>query len=158
MTAEEKVGKLLIQKHKTLSVAESCTGGLLANRLTNISGSSKYFVGGVLVYANSAKIKLLKVSALLIKKHGAVSPNVAKQMAKSTRTILKTDFGISITGIAGPRGGTKNKPVGLTYIAVASHKQVLCREFHFKGSRLTIKKLAAESALEMLLKQLQPNE
>jgi len=151
MTLEEKIAKVLSRKNKTLSVAESCSGGLLGHRLTNIAGSSKFFCGGVIVYANTAKSKLLGVSPALIKKHGAVSAPVAKRMALSVRKLLKTNFGVSITGLAGPSGGTPEKPVGLTYIAVANAKTTTCKEFHFKGSRLKIKASATQSALKLLL-------
>ncbi len=151
MTLEQKVGELLKKNRQTLSVAESCSGGLLGHRLTNIAGSSKYFLGGVIVYANKTKIKLLGVEPCLINKFGAVSQPVAKEMATNVRKILKTDFGISITGIAGPTGGTKEKPVGLTYIAVASSRKIMCQEFYFKGPRLAIKTQATESALKLLL-------
>lgn len=152
ISIEKKIATILTRKNKTVSVAESCSGGLLGHRLTNVAGSSKYFMGGVLVYANAAKSKLLGVSPALIKKHGAVSTPVAEKMADSVRKLLKTDYGISITGIAGPSGGSKDNPVGLTYIAVANSKKVLCKEFHFKGSRLSIKTSATQSALELLLK------
>lgn len=154
MNIENQIAKRLIRKHKTVSVAESCSGGLLAHRLTNISGSSQYFIGGVLVYANTAKSLLLKVSPALLKEHGAVSRPVAEKMAMTVRKILKSDFGISITGIAGPSGGTKDKPVGLTYIAVARQGKVICEEYRFKGTRLNIKTAAVNSALRMLAKYL----
>lgn len=152
MTLEQKVGVLLKKNRQTLCVAESCSGGLLGHRLTNVSGSSNYFLGGIIAYANKTKIKLLTVKPSLINKFGAVSRPVAKVMATSVRKILKTDFGISITGIAGPTGGTIEKPVGLTYIAVASTRKIVCQEFYFKGPRLAIKTQAAESALKLLLK------
>ncbi len=152
MSIEKEITSTLSRAKKTLSVAESCSGGLLGHRLTNIAGSSNYFYGGVIVYANSAKIKLLSVSPHLIKSHGAVSAPVAKKMAQGVRKLLGTDFGISITGIAGPSGGTKDKPVGLTYIAVANAKETICKEFHFKGSRLKIKTSATQAALKLLLK------
>ena len=151
MLLEQKIAQLLIQKNKTLAVAESCTGGLLANRLTNISGSSDYLEGGFIVYSNASKIKLLKISPAAIKNNGAVSDVVAQAMAASVRKILKTNFGVAITGIAGPTGGSKTKPVGLTFIAVATSQQILCKKFIFKGSRLQIKSQAATQALQLLL-------
>lgn len=157
MNLEQKIGIILTKQKKTLAVAESCSGGLLGHRLTNIAGSSNYFVGGVLVYANRAKTRFLGVSSHLLKKYGAVSQPVAHNMANSIRKILKTDFGISITGIAGPTGGTIQKPVGLTYIAVAKSKKTLCKEFHFKGSRQKIKTEATQSALKLLLKLINEN-
>ncbi len=150
MTIEKTIGMILARKRQTVCVAESCSGGLLGHRLTNIAGSSEYFNGGVIVYSNAAKTKLLNISPALLKKYGAVSAPVAEKMAKNVRKILRTNFGISITGIAGPSGGTKEKPVGLTFIAVANAKRVVCKEFHFKGSRLSIKTCATETALKLL--------
>ncbi len=151
MRIEEKITKILSNQKKTLAIAESCTGGLMANRLTNISGSSAFFWLGIIAYDNQAKVKLLKIPPLTIKKYGAVSFPVVKLMAKNVQKILNTDLGISITGIAGPSGGTKDKPVGLVFIAVANQQKVLSRQFYFKGSRLSIKDQAAQKALEMLL-------
>lgn len=150
MRTEQKIAKILLKKNKTLAIAESCTGGLLAHCLTNISGSSAFFWLGLIAYDNQAKVKLLKISPVIIKKYGAVSFSVAKLMAQNVRKILNTSFGISITGIAGPSGGTKTKPVGLVFIAVASKQKVLTQQFHFKGPRLSVKKQAADKALEML--------
>ncbi len=147
----KKIKDIFVKKNLTLAIAESCSGGLVSHLLTNISGSSKYFKGGFIVYANEAKIKLLRVPSSLITKHGAVSRPVAESMAQAVRKILKTDFGISITGIAGPTGGSKEKPVGLTYIAVAKQGKVICKEFRFKGTRIGIKNQAAQSALKLLL-------
>ncbi len=154
MILEEKIARLLKKKHQTVSVAESCSGGLLGHQLTNLPGSSKYFYGGVIVYSNAAKVKTLGVSADIIKKQGAVSAPVAQKMAEAVRKLFKTDFGISITGIAGPSGGTKDKPIGLTFIAVAKQKKILCRQFRFKGTRLNIKTLAVHSALRFLLEMI----
>lgn len=151
MTVKKKIAVLLSKQRQTLSVAESCSGGLLGHSLTNTAGSSNYFVGGVIVYSNQTKTKLLGVPPSLLKKYGAVSQPVAEYMALAIRKILKTDFGISITGIAGPTGGTKTKPVGLTYIAVAKQKEVFCRKYHFKGTRIRIKTAAVNSALQQLL-------
>ncbi len=152
MKIEEKVAQRLVKLKKTLATAESCSGGLLSHRLTNVSGSSQFFKGGIVAYSNEIKIKLLKVPSSLIKKHGAVSRQTASAMAQGARLNFKTDFGISITGIAGPTGGTKAKPVGLTYIAVSSNVKLEYIECHFKGSRLQIKKSAATMALQLFLK------
>lgn len=154
MYPEQKVAQILIKKKKTLAVAESCTGGLLSNRLTNIPGSSKYFQIGVIVYANRAKTNLLKVHKKTLQRYGAVSPQVAQAMSLGVKKLLKTDFGISITGIAGPSGGTKAKPVGLTFIAVTSREKTICKKYVFKGQRATIKSKAATKALQLLLDQL----
>jgi len=151
MRTEEKIAKILLKQNKTIAIAESCTGGLLANRLTNVSGASAFFWLGLIAYDNKAKIKLLNIPATLIKEHGAVSLPVAELMAQNVLKILNTHLGVSITGIAGPSGGTKAKPVGLVFIAVADQKKVLSRQFLFNGPRLSIKNQAANKALEMLL-------
>src|SRR3990167_3696143 len=118
MLIEKKIAQLLTAQKKTLSVAESCSGGLLCQRLTNIPGSSCFLKLGLVVYSNDAKIKFLKIFPQTLKKHGAVSQIVARQMAENVRKIFQTDFGIAITGIAGPGGGSVAKPVGLTFIAL----------------------------------------
>ena len=149
MLMEKKIAQLLIAQKKTLSVAESCSGGLLCHRLTNIPGSSNFLKLGLVVYSNDAKIKFLKISVPTLNKHGAVSEPIARQMAKNVRKIFQTDFGIAITGIAGPSGGNIRKPVGLTFIAVSTKKKTVCQKFFFKGNRLNIKSQAATQALKM---------
>ena len=141
---------LLIKKKKNIAVAESCTGGLLCNYLTQIPGSSKYFILGVVLYSNKAKEDVLKIPADIIAKKGAVSKDVAGLLAKSVRLIAKTDFGIGITGIAGPTGGSKEKPVGTVFIAIDAKNKKICKKFNFRGSRLAIRKRAALKALELL--------
>ena len=150
MRKAQIIAKKLLTQNKTIAIAESCTGGFLANNLTNISGSSAFFWLGIVAYDNTAKIKLLNISPSMIKKYGAVSLPVAKLMASNVRKILNTDFGIGITGIAGPTGGTKAKPVGLVFIAVANKNSILGQKFIFKGSRLSIKNQAANKAIDML--------
>jgi len=150
MQIEQRVSKKLIKAKKTLAIAESCTGGLLSNRLTNISGSSNFLKLAIVAYSNETKSRLLKVSRSVISKYGAVSTQTAVLMAKGVRRILNTDFGISITGIAGPTGGTKTKPVGLTYIAVSTKLEILCLECQFSGTRSRIKSQAATQALRIL--------
>ncbi len=150
MSLEEKIAQCLINGKKTLSLAESCTGGRLADLLTNVSGSSKFFKLGVIVYSNEAKVRLLKIRPVILKKHGAVSEQVAQLMARQVRRLQKTDFGIAITGIAGPTGGTSVKPVGLTYIAVAAKEKTLCLKYVFPGNRSQVKTQAARRALKML--------
>ncbi len=152
MLSEEKLLKALSAKKLTLSLAESCTGGLLANRLTNIPGSSKVFLLGVIAYANSAKFRLLKIPERTIQNYGAVSRPTARLMAEGARGLGGSDLGIGITGIAGPGGGSKNKPVGTVFIAVSSSRKTLAKKFLFTGSRLRIKKQAADLAIQMLLK------
>lgn len=128
-TLEDVIGKLLTMQNKTISIAESCTGGNIAKTLTNISGSSTYFMGSIVSYANDVKINLLNVSEEDIKSHGAVSQTVVEQMAKSTRTLMRTDYAISTSGIAGPTGGSDEKPVGTVWIAVASAEKTISKKF-----------------------------
>lgn len=151
MHFDSKTASTLVSQKRTIAIAESCTGGLLSNTLTNISGASAFFWLGVIAYDNKAKTKILKIPSSVIKKHGAVSLPVAKLMAHNVRKILNTDFGIGITGIAGPLGGTPTKPVGLVYIALATRQKTTVEEFRFKGSRSSIKQQAAQKALELLL-------
>jgi nicotinamide-nucleotide amidase len=145
-----QIHKRLIKNRKTVAVAESCTAGLLSTLLTQPSGSSQYFTLGVVTYSNKAKEIILKVPHSVIVKNGAVSKIVATTMAQSIRKIAKTDFGLSITGIAGPAGGTPNKPVGTVFIALDSKNKKVCKKFHFTGSRTTIRKNSALKALELL--------
>ena len=152
MRLEQKLAKQLIKTKKTLALAESCTGGLLANTLTNIPGSSAFLLLGIVAYDNAAKTKILKIPAPLLKKHGAVSAPVANLMAQNVRKILNTDYGIGITGIAGPAGGTKTKPIGLVYIAMSTKQNTIVQEFHFKGTRLQIKDQAVNAALKVVIK------
>jgi PncC family amidohydrolase len=152
MRLEEKVLKKFTQKGLTLALAESCTGGLIGDRLTNVPGSSDYFYLGITAYHNTAKTKILGVSPALIKKYGAVSAPVARAMAEGARKILKTDLALSVTGIAGPAGATKTKPVGLVFIALSSRSRTIAKQFLFKGNRLAIKKQTAQTALKMLAK------
>lgn len=153
-TMEKVVAVLLSMKNLTISVAESCTGGLISNKLTDISGSSSYFKRGIIAYSNDAKVELLKVPEEAIKTFGAVSREVAEEMASGVRRLSKTDLGLSVTGIAGPTGGTLQKPVGLVYVAISSVERTLCKEFRFSGDRLKIKEQTAQSALDFLRRYL----
>lgn len=153
-TLEEIAGKLLLKKKRTVAVAESCTGGLISSLLTNIPGSSGYFREGLIAYSNEVKIRDLGIPLENIKKYGAVSPQVAAKMANGIRKKASADIGIGVTGIAGPGGGTKTKPVGLVYIALASKNRIICEQFNFAGSRLEIKSQAARSALDLLRKNI----
>lgn len=132
----------------TISTAESCTGGLVASRLTDISGASNYFKGGIVAYSNEIKKNVLKVTTL--DEFGAVSSQTALEMAKNVREIFKTTFGISTTGVAGP-SMSENKAVGTVFIAIAGENLSEVREFHFKGSRTEIKSQAADEALKILM-------
>lgn len=151
---EEEVGELLTSRYLTLATAESCTGGLIAHRITNISGSSKYFERGVITYSNSSKMELLKVPEDMLEKYGAVSAETARAMAAGVRELAKTDLGLGVTGIAGPTGGTPDKPVGLVYIGLADGKDVEIFEFKFKGNRADIKHQTSEAALKILINYL----
>jgi len=147
---EQVIGKLLLKKKKTLSIAESCTGGLLADRITDIPGSTKYFQIGVVTYSNESKNKVLNIPIETIKEHGAISRQVANLMAKNVRLLGRSDIGIGISGIAGPTGGTKKKPVGLVYISLSTKDKTLCKEYRFLGQRNIIKFKATQAALNMI--------
>jgi competence/damage-inducible protein CinA-like protein len=153
-TMEEVVGRRLAITGFTLSVAESCTGGLIAQRLTNVPGSSKYFLEGVVTYSNQSKTRLLGVDKKLIKEFGAVSQQVARDMARGVRHKAKTDFGLAVTGIAGPDGGTEEKPVGLVYIALADDAHTEHKRFVIPGDRELIRWRASQAALDMLRRRL----
>jgi len=148
----KQIHNFLLKNRKTVAVAESCTGGLLSNLLTHIPGSSQYFTLGLVVYSNATKRTILKIPASVIYNKGAVSGSVAKAMARGVRKIANSDFGIGITGIAGPTGGTLQKPVGTVFIAIASKNKKTCQRFKFTGRRLTIRKKAALKSLELLKK------
>ena len=148
------VAQLLSSHNMTLAVAESCTGGLLGKMITDISGSSRYFWGGVISYSNQAKQQLLGVRSATLNNHGAVSRATALEMAQGVKRMAGTHLGVAITGIAGPDGGSTEKPVGLVYIAVVGDNLEQVREMHFVGSRDAIRMLSAKSALDLLRLQL----
>jgi nicotinamide-nucleotide amidase len=151
---EEVVGKMLRKSGKTLSVAESCTGGLISERLTDISGASSYFIESAVTYANEAKIRNLNVSPDIIEKHGAVSSEVAEAMAKGIRERSGTDFAISVTGIAGPDGGSIEKPVGLVFIGYADKDKIKSFRILIPGDRYLIRWRSSQAALDFLRRQL----
>ncbi|MGI8848909.1 MAG: competence/damage-inducible protein A [Pyrinomonadaceae bacterium] len=151
---EEVIGQLLIENGKTLAVAESCTGGLIAQRLTEIPGASKFFIEGVIAYANAAKIRSLNVAPDLIEIFGAVSAEVAEAMAKGLLERAGTDFAISITGIAGPNGATEDKPVGLVFIGYASKAEVKSIKLNLPGDRHLIRWRASQAALDFLRRKM----
>ena len=156
-TLASVVGKLLTDRNQTVSVAESCTGGGLGSMLTEIPGSSSYFLGGIIAYANRVKQNILNVDARDLLEQGAVSGIVAKQMALGIKKLLQTDWGISITGIAGPDGGTQSKPVGLVYIGLATpDNKAISREYRFgdRRGRELVRHLSACSALDLLRRSL----
>lgn len=151
---EEVVGRRLAITGFTLAVAESCTGGLIAQRLTSVPGSSIYFTEGLVTYSNESKTRLLGVDKKLIKEHGAVSKEVARDMARGVRHRAKTDFGLAVTGIAGPDGGTEEKPVGLVYIALADDAHTEHKRLKIPGDRELVRWRASQAALDMLRRRL----
>lgn len=151
---EQVVGTLLKSRGLTVATAESCTGGLVGHRLTSVGGSSAYFERGVVVYSNEAKIELLGVPESLLRTHGAVSGETAEAMARGVCAIARTPCGVSITGIAGPDGGTPTKPVGTVYIGVAVSDRVVSRRFRFSGDRASVKWQSSSMALDMLRRTL----
>jgi len=153
-TLEQIVGYYLQMRNATLAVAESCTGGLLAERITSISGSSRYFLGGAVVYSNELKTQFADVPADLIAKHGAVSPEVAIAMAEGIRKRCKATLGVGITGVAGPSGGTPDKPVGLVYHALAHEGSHEVIEKKFPGDRKRVRWFASQQALDMVRRKL----
>lgn len=150
MKIEEQAGKLLLTQGLTIACAESCTGGLLTSRLTDIAGSSAYVMGSVVSYTNRIKEKLVGVRHETLLAHGAVSEETAREMAEGIRRSIETDMGVGITGIAGPGGGTATKPVGLVFIAVSGPDGTIVKENHFSGSRTEVKRQSTEMALRML--------
>ena len=154
-TLEEIIAEALTEKRLTIAVAESCTGGLIANRLTDVPGSSVYFERGLVTYSNEAKIQLLGVPPEIIEQHGAVSEETARLMAEGVRRIAKTALGLSSTGIAGPTGGSKEKPVGTVYVALADGAQTICRHYTYRWDRKRNKLVSSEAALFLLKNYLQ---
>lgn len=146
-----KVGRALEARDLTLAVAESCTGGQLGDRITEVPGSSSYFLGGVISYSNEAKTDILGVGKALLRSKGAVSEDVAVEMAKGVRELFGAGVGVGVTGIAGPTGGTPSKPVGLVFIAVSSSDRTVCTRNNFDGDRSAVKAKSVAKALEMLL-------
>jgi PncC family amidohydrolase len=149
------VGELLLQRGLQLAVAESCTGGLISHLITNVAGSSAYYLGGVTSYANDAKVRLLGVNLGTLEKHGAVSAVTAREMARGIRLALAADVGISVTGIAGPSGGSADKPVGTVWIGLSTPDEEYARHYFWRGTRLAIKKQSAQAALNLLVEHLQ---
>lgn len=147
---EKVIGALLIKKGLTLSIAESCTGGLIASRITDVSGSSGYFLDSITAYSDKAKIKLLGVKENTLKKYGAVSRQTAIEMAEGVRKISGADIGLSSTGIAGPSGATKQKPVGLVWLGYSDKNNSFAKEFYFTKDRLRNKEIMSKMALELL--------
>jgi len=154
MKLEKIIGDLLREREWTLSVAESCTGGLICDRITDITGSSDYFKGGMVTYSNESKAKHLEITLNYIKRYGAVSPQVARKMAQGVRKAFGTIFGLSTTGVAGPTGGTKRAPIGRVFIGLANGRKTWVRREDLRGSRKEIKRKASEKALQFFYERL----
>jgi len=150
-TLEIVIGKLLNARHFTLATAESCTGGLIGHRLTDVPGSSEYFLGGIIAYSNEIKERMLGVSHATLEQYGAVSAETAIEMARGARRVLQTDIAVSVTGIAGPGGGSADKPIGLTYIAVAAEGYERVERFVWDSDRRGNKLSSSEAALQMVI-------
>ena len=151
---EEVIGKLLVERDLTIATAESCTGGLISSRITNVAGSSTYFERGIVTYSNGAKVELLKIDEDMVEKYGAVSMEVARLMAEGVRAVSGTDIGLAVTGIMGPGGATSNKPVGLVYIGYCDSKICTAREFIFGDERIQNKDRTSQAALDMLRRKI----
>jgi PncC family amidohydrolase len=150
LNAETSIIRLLTERRQTLAVAESCTGGYLAHRLTNVPGASAVFFGGLVTYSDEAKQKFLNVRTGTLAREGAVSEAVAREMADGARRVCGTDFAIAVTGIAGPAGGTESKPVGTVFIALASSRGTEVEKKFYPGDRLAFKEATVEEALRRL--------
>ena len=151
---EYELGQLLAESGAWLATAESCTGGLLSHRITNVPGSSAYFRGGVVAYANLAKSELLGVKSETLEHHGAVSQETVLEMGRGVCRLMAADIGVAISGIAGPGGGTAEKPVGLVWIALAAGNYEKAQRYLFGGDRLAVKEQSADAALRMLVDSL----
>ena len=154
-TLEERVGEKLRKTGGTVATAESCSGGLISHLITNVPGSSAYFMGGAVTYSNAAKKRVLGVHEGSIEEHGAVSEQVVKEMAGGAQDRFAADYGVACTGVAGPTGGTKDKPVGTVYIAVAAPGGIRVERCLFEGDRERIKEQTADRALTMLLESIE---
>ena len=152
---EVLIGEIMTQRGLTLAAAESCTGGLVSHRLTNVPGSSVYFLGGVIAYANQTKLELLGVQASTLESHGAVSEVTVLEMASGVRRALHADIGIATSGIAGPGGATPSKPVGLVWIALSAADASTARSAIYPGDRLAVKEQSAQAALQLVLDYLE---
>ena len=154
---EGVVGEMLRKNDLTISVAESCTGGLIGNLLTNVPGSSAYFLGGMVVYSNQSKVDLLNVSQESIQTYGAVSDQTVREMAEGIKKRIKTDIGLAVTGIAGPDGGSEQKPVGTVHIGLAAEGETFSGRYRFWGTRKQVKLNTALMALDWIRRYLDGN-
>jgi PncC family amidohydrolase len=148
------IGQILTQRGLTLAAAESCTGGLVSHRITNVAGSSLYFLGGIVAYANNTKMSQLGVRRETLEQFGAVSKETVLEMARGVRHALKADIGIAVSGIAGPGGGTAEKPVGFTWIGLGVHGADRARQYTWPGDRQAVKEQSAQAVLQMLFDHL----
>jgi nicotinamide-nucleotide amidase len=151
---EEEIGKILTKRGLKIATAESCSGGLIAHRITNIPGASNYFQAGFITYSNESKESLLSIPRNIIEDHGAVSAEVAKLMAERVKGVAGVDIGLAVTGIAGPTGGSPEKPVGTVFIGLSGEEGVFVRKFLFDGGRLEVKTQTAHEALLFLMRYL----
>ncbi len=150
MEIEKRIGKMLKERGLKIAVAESCTGGLISSRITDISGASDYFEAGITTYSNESKIRVLNVPEDIIDRYGAVSEETAKAMAEGVKKTVHADIGVSVTGIAGPTGGTEGKPVGTVFIGLATKKATYVRKFFFDGNRLEIRRKTSDAAFMLV--------
>jgi nicotinamide-nucleotide amidase len=151
---EKLIGKILADRGLTISVAESCTGGLIGSMITDVPGSSRYFLGGIIAYSNQSKIEILNVSSKTVAEHGAVSDQTAREMAGGVRRLFNSHLGLAVTGIAGPDGGSMEKPVGTVYIGLAAEDRIFAAGYRFHGTRGEIKQETARMALGNLRRYL----
>ena len=155
---EVQIGKLLTRGGLTLAAAESCTGGLVSHRITNVPGSSDYFLGGIVAYSNQTKMALLGVLRETLDSHGAVSEETVLEMAAGVRQALRADIGIAVSGIAGPGGATPNKPVGLVWFGLSAGDASQARKYIFPGDRLAVKEQSAQAALQLVMDYLRSGD
>ena len=151
---ENLIGKILVDKGLTISVAESCTGGLIGSMITDVPGSSRYFLGGMIAYSNQSKIEILNVSSKTIEEYGAVSDQTVREMAWGAKRLFNSNLGLAVTGIAGPDGGSIEKPVGTVFIGLAAEDRIFTAGYRFHGTRGEIKQETARMALDYLRRYL----
>jgi nicotinamide-nucleotide amidase len=151
---ERLIGKILTDRGFTISVAESCTGGLIGSMITDVPGSSRYFLGGIIAYSNQSKMEILNVSSRTITEHGAVSNQTVREMAGGIKRLFNSHLGLAVTGIAGPEGGSREKPVGTIFIGLAAEERIFTAGYRLHGTRGEIKQETARTALDYLRRYL----
>jgi nicotinamide-nucleotide amidase len=151
---EDLIGNILSEKGLTISVAESCTGGIIGGLITDEPGSSRYFQGGIISYSDESKVNILNVSSGTITEHGAVSERTVREMAEGVKNLFNSHIGLAVTGIAGPEGGSKEKPVGTVFIGLAVEGEIFAFRYHFRGTREQIRRKTAERALDCVKRYL----